>query len=218
VAVYADGRVIWHPDDEAVGYFEFRLTAEGIDTIRSIVVSTGLFDHDLDLRRTTNSRLYLRRGDRSVFVQWGPAGYLAGGRDNAEATAAQEETLHELERFFGDPAAWALPSDVYADPEIGDFVPFGFVFTYDRSEPDLSQIPSPAREVLASYLLEGACDTIATEQAREIVETLAEAGFAPLTNTAAYVDFKIPGLSGPSNPHLSVELPHALGCLIDGDG
>jgi hypothetical protein len=220
VAVYADGRVIWHPDDEDVGYFQFRLTAEGIDTIRSIVVSTGLFDHDLDFRRvgTTLSRLELRRGDRSVFVQWGPAGFLAGGGDNVEATAAQEEALRELERFFGDPAAWALPSDQYADPEIGDFVPFGFQFTYDRGEPDLSQIPSPAREVLASHLPEGPCVIISTEQAREIVETLAQAGFGPLTNTPTYVDFGIPGPSNPSNPHLSVALPHAVGCLIDGDG
>jgi hypothetical protein len=219
VAVYADGRVIWHPDDEDVGYFEFRLTAEGVDTIRSIVVSTGLFDHDLALRRvgTTLSRLELRRGDRSVFVQWGLPGYT-GGRDNPEATAAQAEALHELERFLGDPTAWALPSDQYADPEISDFVPFGFQFTYDRSEPDLSQIPSPAREVLASHLPERACVIISTEQAREIVETLAQAGFAPLTNTPTYVDFGIPGLPGPSNPHLSVALPHAVGCLIDGDG
>ena len=48
VAVYADGRVIWVAD-ERVGFVEQRLTAGGVERLRSRVLSAGLFDGNLAL-------------------------------------------------------------------------------------------------------------------------------------------------------------------------
>jgi hypothetical protein len=216
VGIYADGRVIWHPEQHDVGYLQVRLTPRGVETIRSMVISTGLVDGGSGLRvhAGPTSRLQLRRGDRTVEVDWSNAG------EKPTATPAQAHAVTELERFLGDPSAWQLPSGLYADPKIRTFVPFGFQFDFDRSGPDLSQLPSPAREVMTRLTVpwHGKCDFVTSDQARELVEALARAGFAPLTNSPVYVDFKIPGPHGPSNPHLTPALPDDVRCLVKGDG
>jgi hypothetical protein len=220
VGIYADGRVIWHLDRNDVGYLQFRLTSGGVDEIRSMVISTGLVDHAGALRTTSGpllTRMLVRRGDRDVEVQWS-RGQMFKPVSAREPTAQEQENIHELERFFDDPTAWQLPSDLYVDSEVRDFVPYGFQFDFDRGEPDLSQLPSPAREVLAGYFPWDECTFITTDEARELVEALARAGFAPLTNSPVYVDFDIPGHPGHSNPHLTPALPHDVRCLVNGDG
>lgn len=215
MAIYADGRVIWHPDQKDVGFFQLRLTPAGVDTIRSIIISTGLFDHDLDIRLPGDlSRLTIVRGDRSVFVQWADASWLEGHKDNHGATASEARDLAAIERLLGDPSAWQLSGDLYADPEIRPFVPSGFLFEYDRDDPDLAQLPLPARDLLARYDPGSTdCSVVTTDVARKIARALALAGFAPLTNTPTYLDWKLPGESGgPSNPHLNAVLPHEVGC------
>ena len=57
VFVYADGRVIWvrqggapaGANKSTSGFLEQRLTPEGVELLRSKVISTGLFRHDVDL-------------------------------------------------------------------------------------------------------------------------------------------------------------------------
>ncbi len=119
MAIYADGRVIWHPNQNGVGFFQLRLTPAGVDTIRSMITSTGLFDHDLSIRRPgTDSRLTILRGGRSVSVDWAKnASWLAGHKDNLEATPSQSRDLDQIQRVLGDPSAWQLSSDLYVDPE-----------------------------------------------------------------------------------------------------
>jgi hypothetical protein len=223
VDIYADGRVIWHPDQDDVGYLQFRLTPGGVDEIRSMVISTGLVDHDSALKTAGGpyeTRVLIRRRDRDVEVRWWriqpdmvPTLEMV---QTPEPTGAQAHDIHELRRFFDDPTAWQLPSDMYADPEVRTFVPFAFNFDFDRSEPDLSQLPSPAREVLAGYFPWDECTFITTDEARELVDALARAGYAPHSNTPVYLDFTIPGPSGPSNPHLTPAAPHQVGCLVNG--
>lgn len=215
MAIYADGRVIWHPNQNGVGFFQLRLTPAGVDAIRSMITSTGLFDHDLNIRRPGPlSRLTILRGGRSVSVQWANASWLEGHKDNPEATPSQSRDLDQIQRLLGDPSAWQLSGDLYADPEIRPFVPSGFMFEYDRSEPDLSQLPSPASDLLARYdPASSKCSVVTTEVARKIARALARAGFAPLNNTPVYLDWKLPGESGgPSNPHLNPVLPQDLNC------
>jgi len=219
LAIYADGRVIWHPNQNDLGYLQFRLTPAGVESIRSTVISTGLVDRRGGLEVDAGAqlaRLTIDRGDREVFVQWTRS--IAFGRMKHEATEAEAQDVVELERFLGDPSAWPLPSALYADPKIKAFVPSGFRFYFDRGKPDLSQLPSPAREVLDAYFpWHEACSIISADQARELVEALAQAGFAPLRNNPVYVDFNIPSRSsGPSNPHLTPALPQDMGCLFNG--
>jgi hypothetical protein len=225
VDIYADGRVIWHPDQNDVGYLQFRLTPAGVETIRSMVISTGLVDHDGALRTARGpllTRMLVRRGDRNVEVQWNRAQW--DNTVHTPAPTAAEHDIRELERFFDDPTAWQLPRDLYMDPEARAFVPFAFNFDFDRSEPDLSKLPSPAREVLAGYFPWDECTFITTDQARELVEALARSGYAPGSNTPVYVDFTIPGPPGRvtsmrrSNPHLTPALPHEVRCLVKGAG
>jgi hypothetical protein len=214
LAIYADGRVIWHPNRDDVGFLQLRLTPAGIDRIRSIIISTGLFDRDLNLVWPgALSRLTIFRGGRSVFVQWARASWLEG-QDNREATPSESRDLAELDRLLRDPSAWQLSGDLYADPEIRPFVPMGFQFDYDRSEPDLSQLPSPARDLLAKYDPGSSdCLVVTFEVARKIARALARAGFAPQTNNPVYLDWKLPGPRfPPSNPHMTPLLPHELTC------
>jgi hypothetical protein len=214
MAIYADGRVIWH-NQNGVGFFQLRLTPAGVDAIRSMITSTGLFDHDLNIRRPGPlSRLTILRGGRSVSVQWANASWLEGHKDNPEATLSQSRDLDQIQRLLGDPSAWQLSGDLYADPKIRPFVPSGFQFEYDRSEPDLSQLPSPASDLLARYdPASSKCSVVTTEVARQIARALARAGFAPLNNTPVYLDWTLPGESGgPSNPHLNPVLPGDLNC------
>ena len=210
LSIYADGRVIWHPSQDDAGFFELRLTTVGVARIGSMVTSTGLFDHDVNLTRPGEiSRLSILRGDRWVYVSWADASWWAGVTKNRVATASETRDLAELDRLLGDPSAWQLSSDLYADPEIGPFVPSGFMLDYDRSEPDLSQLPSPARELLSRHYPRGsACNIVTSEVAREILHALARAGFAPLTNTPTEVDYNLPGFEGHlSDLHLSPVLP-----------
>ena len=218
MAIYADGRVIWHPYQNDVGYFQLRLTPAGVDTIRSKITSTGLVDHDLNIRRPGPlSRLTILRGGRSVSVQWAKnASWLEGHKDNPEATPSQSRDLDQIQRLLDDPSAWQFSGDLYADPKIRPFVPFGFQFEYDRSYPDLSQLPSPASDLLARYDPRSSkCSYVTTEVARKIARALARAGFAPLSNTPVYLAWGgLPGESGGhhSGPHLNPLLPHELNC------
>ena len=90
VFVYADGRVIWvrqggapaGANKSTSGFLEQRLTPEGVELLRSKVISTGLFRHDVDLitgsaerRRPGQVLLFrgtiqARTGERLVRVRW----------------------------------------------------------------------------------------------------------------------------------------------------
>jgi hypothetical protein len=215
LAIHADGRVIWHPNQDDVGFFQLRLTPAGVDQIRSMIISTGLFNHDLDLiGHGELSRLTIQRGGRSVSVQWGDASWF---EQAPKATRSQSRDLADLERFLGDPSAWQLSGDLFADLQIRQFVPSGFMLEYDRGEPDLSQLPSPARDLLARHDPSSSeCLILTPEVARRIARALAQAGFAPLENSPVYLDWSLPGSgrSGISNPHLTPALPNDMECMF----
>jgi hypothetical protein len=215
LAIYADGRVIWHPNQDDVGFFQLRLTPAGVDHVRSMIISTGLFNQDLDLiGHGELSGLTIQRDGRSVSVGWGDASWF---EQAPKATRSQSRDLADLERFLGDPSAWQLSGDLFADLQIRHFVPSGFVFQYDRGEPDLSQLPSPARDLLARHdPASSECSILTTKVARRIARALAQAGFAPLENTPVYLDWSLPGSGrgGISNPHLTPALPNDMECMF----
>jgi hypothetical protein len=222
LAVYADGRVLWVPGEQD-GYLQMRLTPEGVERLRAMALSTGLFEHDLALGhgRLDHSfgHMEVRRGDRSVIVGWGknPRGVPDGMQDRfVEATPMQADELTGLEAFFRDPVAWGLPPDMYVQPEASPFVPTHLWVSWDRSKPDPSKLPSPAREVLTSNLeavLDHRCGVISIAQAQEIAQAMEQAGLIESDDVTDGIAFDMPGQGGhPSFFHAHPALPHESTC------
>lgn len=221
LAVYADGRVIWVPSDQE-GYLQMRLTKEGVEWLRARAVSTGLFEHDLALGLDLRfGNMEVRRGDRSVIVAWGKTPVDVSGlrmQDRfVDATPAQADELIQLEASFRDPVAWALPPDMYVQPEASPFVPTHLWVSWDRNVPDPSKLPSPAREVLTSNLkavLDGRCGVISIAQADEIAQAMEQAGLIESDDVRDGIAFDMPGKGGgsPSFFHAHPALPHESTC------
>lgn len=220
VAVYADGQVIWDADDQR-GYVEQWLTLEGVEQLRSRAMSTGLFERELALGIDDVGwgNIKVRRGDLSVTVAWGETSQEVSGLGLEDrfiaATSAQAADVTELEAYLRDPTAWDLPDDMYAQREITLFVPSQFWVGFDRSVPNLSNLPSPAREVVAGILeplFGGQCQNISFDQAREIAQVLARAGIiAPDYDVRVGFAFYVPAST--SFVHAHPVLPHDVGTV-----
>ena len=147
--VYGDGRLIWvrHGDfpyganDRSTGYLEQRLTPEGAELLRSEVIATGLFGHDLDLIGTNDREIEVRNGDRLVRVAWGD---YSNDPDPTIAAAEQASALQRLDARLADPASW-LPASAWADQEIRAYVPSRFSVCYEGMDD-----PLPASRILTS--------------------------------------------------------------------
>ena len=220
LAVYADGRVIWVPSDQR-GYLQMRLSPKAVEWLRAKAVSTGLFENDLALGLDLRwGDLEVHRGDRSVFVAWGKTGKRVGtapiqGRF-VDATPAQADSLIELEAFFRDPFAWALPNDMYVQPGVSPFVPTHLWAGWDRSMPDPSRLPSPAREVVTTNLeavLDGSCGVITIAQAQAIADAMEQAGLIGPDDVTDGIEFDMPGQGAAHSLfHASPALPDESTC------
>jgi hypothetical protein len=149
VFVYADGRMVWIREGGAPkganeltsGFLEQRFTAEGVELLRSEVVSSGLFGHDMAL--ITGSTIHLRpsqielfRGTiqarnrgRLVRVSWMNRAHLRdvlsdfpGTYAGTTATPEQERALERLDPLLADPAA-SLPASAWEDRKVRAYVP-----------------------------------------------------------------------------------------------
>jgi hypothetical protein len=186
--LYEDGRLIvlkWDGNpDPTDGWVEQRLTAEGVELIRTELATTGLFDPDqatLDRPggRYGASYVQVRNGDKLV--------YIAG---------------EELRRRLGDLWSW-LPADAWEDTEAKPFVPSryaacmqsaGYPRPIDPTD-HLPRLPAASRDLLAgarplhgdelvnldpagmeSLESTAYCYVLTTEEAREFASTLAEGG------------------------------------------
>ena len=209
--VYADGRIIWDKEGNfphgansvTTGLLEQHLTPEGVEQMRSEIVSTGLFDHDLELlsghdREKVGGRLAIvgviwgsaqvREGDRLVTVSWSnPEIYPQdpGTRANPEQATA----LERLDALLTHPGSW-LPASAWEDEEITAYVPSRYAVCYSGSDRalDASQIlgllPAPAADLLrpldrTRHEVPGDdiyCSDVTPEEARTFAETLDGAG------------------------------------------
>lgn len=220
LAVYTGGRVIWLADERG-GYVEQQLTPEGVERLRSKATSTGLFEGDLALGidGVGWGNATVRGGERSVIVAWGSGPVAVSGLGLearfVRATSQQAVELMELKAFLGDPTAWGLPDKMYARSEITPFVPSHLWVSYDRGRPNLSNLPSPAREVarrILEPLFQGRCQNISLDQARELAHALAQAGvIAPDPDVRLGLAFDMP--SPPSFVHAHPALPHDAGIV-----
>ena len=225
--LYADGRILWQkwttageatvvPAGERrldTGVVQQRLTLKGVQLIRSKIVSTGLFEHNLMLDLGGHGTWVfdqVRRGGRIVSVQ---GVSLAAQPHFRWATAAQRHALAWIAGFVADPAKW-IPTSAWADRQIRAFVPARYLIAVDRSYPDLSKLPSRVREMLLQYraLRRYGCQILTTGETRALLQTFAEARISPDENQADMIAFDLPGsgstvIRPPSDLHLSPALP-----------
>jgi hypothetical protein len=209
--VYADGRIIWDREGDfpfganetTTGLLEQHLTPEGVERMRSEIVSTGLFDHDLTLlnghlREKASGQqvptgviwgtIQVRDGGRLVSVSWSNPEMYPQDTGTA-ATPQQASALERLDGLLTHPGSW-LPASSWRDEEITAYVPSRYAVCY--SAPDralgasriVSLLPAAARELLGSRdrTRYGASDTgnycsvVTTEEARALAETFDAAG------------------------------------------
>jgi len=155
--LYEDGRLIRRQlagggIQDTIGFLEQRLTPEGVELVRSEVLSTGLFDRD---RRLTPGpffgRIEVRVGDRLVRVAWGD---IESPEDALPTIATQEQrsALERLDARLQDPASW-LPASAWEDPEPRPYVPSRFSVCYEGDPAIglprlLAQLPPRAEDLL----------------------------------------------------------------------
>jgi len=175
--VFADGRLITQRElhgqrpesanDRSSGYLEQRLTAEGVERLRSEALGTGLFERDLGLilddGQPCLNFVSVRRGDRLVRTTWkgsqcgAPPGWPAefGLGDKLPATPAQSAALVSLVERLTAATRW-LPASAWQDPAPRAYVPTRFAIQYGVLPPSIETsrvfalLPPAAAEILRS--------------------------------------------------------------------
>ena len=137
VHVYEDGRMLWFrlgeasPGTPSTGWIEQRLTPEGVEAMRAVVLATGLFETDTHFANSHGlffGDIGVRDGGRFVRVTWGDIG--VGDEPPATIpTVEQANALNRLDALFADPMSW-LPADAWRDPEMRPFVPSRYSVCY----------------------------------------------------------------------------------------
>jgi hypothetical protein len=220
--VYADGRLIWSrqayvPEDgnePSTGLLEQRLTPEGVEFLRSQIIWTGLFEHDLAIARRRDEpglSIQVRNGDRFVSVDWAwwVNFYIRGA---PFATPEQADALEQLDALLTDPASW--PASAWEDRQIKDYVPSRYSVCFrgipEPIEPSriLTLLPGSARDLLRAGIrtqqeampANGDCYGVTTEDARALAEIFDDAGIGryepPARESWLRYDLEDPGPPG----------------------
>ena len=166
------------------GLVEQHLTPEGVEFLRSSALSTGLFEHDLELASRDNPYCCLdirvRDGDRPVSARLGPSDVLSDHQAPI-ATPEQEMALQSLFELLTSPTSW--PESVWTDQQISAYVPTSYSFCSRFAEPSrvLALLPESARDLLGAGYLKAdgdgspqpTCSRMTTEEARALAGILA---------------------------------------------
>jgi hypothetical protein len=197
--VYADGRVIWGdvggvlpagaPTEGVTGFVEQHLTPAGVQFLQTQVLSTGLFEHDLQLvlERTGFLTIQARNGDRLVQVTWAWDGIVG---DASAATPEQATALERIHGFLAHPTSW--PASVWEDEDPETYVPSRYQ-VWLRVLPDhgdgpalrvgereVGLLPPPAVDILRRGTpVRRATFELTTDDVRALAEALNEAGLEP---------------------------------------
>jgi len=203
--LYADGRLIWQKlgegyaggDPTPTGLIEQRLTPEGVELIRSEVLSLRMFDRDRHLVGgyvPYFGQIEVQDRGRLVRVTWGDVG--PAGPDTP-ATPEQAQALERLDARLEDLGSW-LPANAWEDQEPKPFVPSRYSICYvtvpgvgldrvlgslPRSAEELLRPLDRSHEVSDRYGPVGTgfeiwCSTVATDEARSLAEILEAADAA----------------------------------------
>lgn len=196
ISVYADGRVVWHrascgltssrcsslvspqgENEPNTGWLEQRLTVEGVELLRSELLSTGLFEEDATLDSSHADLVdYLTFGvrNRGSLVTVGLQPAVIGWPEAPKE--AQVPALEHAQEILLDLNAW-LPADAWSDRTIHAFIPSHYtMWFYPRFPSDPSDLPSPADQ-----LFNGTDSTVlTTDQARDIAAGFEAAGVSAI--------------------------------------
>ncbi len=196
------------------GLLEQRLTPEGVELLRSEIVSTGLFEHnqtagDSSPNHSIHNEIQVRIGDRLIRVQ-------------GKFTADSNEFPKRVRERLIDPASW-LPASAWADRRLRAYVPsmyavrYGGLFQTTERSRILSLLPARAGDLLddrdavprrRGYDGGGFTRTsltyyvsdVTTEEARALVKALDDAGLK--RDGGLGYSFEIPGTSVDPPPPL----------------
>jgi hypothetical protein len=203
--VYGDGRLIsnrfYDPSpgagDAFIGLYEQRLTASGVEFLRSAIISTGLFDEDLLLAREGSAPYFaiqVQNGDRLVGVTWAWRGITG---DAPVATQEQESALRSLNALFTNSASW--PATAWEDQAVSAYVPSQYAICFGVQGPNPAPgewlgpvepaviwalLPEAAHAILqaadptqdVSMHANGGCSQVTTDDARTVAQILEGAG------------------------------------------
>lgn len=203
--LYADGRVIVQrieggPEVSSHGYLEQRLTPEGVDLVLAEVLSTGLLDRDRALEGSlgglNSGGIAVRLDGRLTQLVWGATDFEEENKPAATAPTLDEvRALEALDTRLEDLTSW-LPASAWEDPEVKPFVASRFSACYFYTGPDkdlgrlgvLDLLPPPAGDMIRPLDVTQSypngyrqsrpfwCSVMSTEQARQLVAVLPEAG------------------------------------------
>jgi hypothetical protein len=201
--VYADGRVIWSdegslppgaPSEGATGFVQQHLTPAWVESLRTRIVSTGLFQHDLVLLRGPGDPPFLeiqvRNGDRLVRLTWAVKENWRVTKDSPSATPEQASTLSDIQALLTDPTSW--PARAWKDQDLQTFVPATYQVWLRAWNPhtgngqpvgerELGLLPTRAAEIFRRGTKVGQ-DTreLTTDDVRALAEALNTAGLQSL--------------------------------------
>jgi hypothetical protein len=239
--IYADGRLIWQrwtsrtsgdplvipdgADPFQTTYVQQRLTPAGAEALVSKILAighrVGLFRQDSGFVNSAYDS-----GDKVDWDQVCNNGHLVnvqvlptGISNDPTETAAEIHALAQVRRLLGDPSR-VLPATAWTDRTIRPYVPARYELVWDRSGPDPSKLPSPARDALEPLIqaarVHDAVATITTDQARALLAAFAQAGVKNVGNHAAELDFQVPAVRIPTTVlEVLPELPSSS--LTDND-
>ena len=229
--MYADGRLIRLGAPPRRGFLEQRLTREGVELLRSEILSAGGFGHaqpppgSTSLNETFGpADIQVRKGDRLVPLRWA-------------------SDLKRLEARLTNPGSW-LPASAWKQPKIRAYVPSRFevcaaaVVVPDLDKPRqgrlvqmgpariVALLPAAAQNVLrgrdwrtrawrltpsARRGIYGGCFAVTTNEARSLAKALDGAGPATARKGGAInlnYKFDAPGPSRQVWIGFSPSLPH----------
>jgi hypothetical protein len=216
--IYSDGLLIWQKwtgrgdplglgdpliipkgaSARDISYVQQRLTRRGVQLLRSRMLATGLFQHDLRLvhpsyEKYSDSNDYqVRSHGRMIEVE------VIAPSDDRHApheTKPQAHALAPLTNLLA-PSKSSLPASAWADPTIRPYIPTHYTIVHDRYPPDLSRLPPPAEAALAKYtrFLRKSCQTITTSEAQALLRAFQQAGIAPAENHAGHIFYDFAGM------------------------
>jgi hypothetical protein len=204
VLVYADGRLISsqfgrapeEPLNGFIGLTQQRLSPVGVAFLKSEVLATGLFEHDLDLARESGAFLQIdvQNGEDLVSVSWWFHGTTG---DAPVATAEQEQALRDLNALFTEPASW--PGNGWQDETVEAYVPSRYAVCLGvrppnardgqwagatDPEPIWDLLPEAAQELFRAaepmpsegMHADAGCSGLTTDDARALADILEAAG------------------------------------------
>jgi hypothetical protein len=192
--VYADGRLISlreanRPEGanpRSTGYLEQRLTPDGVELLRSEIISTGLIGDEDDGSADDDFAIGsepVARDTTKPLQEWRMIDVREGDR---LLRVSRVRDLERLVALVTDPAS-SLPADAWEVRESRAYVPSRYAVCFlDTAVPPvepsrfLPLLPEPAQDLLRSREFAsdafGPCTDLTTEEARALREALTTAG------------------------------------------